>query len=87
MRETVKKDLDKMLQLGVIQPSSSPWASPIILVEKKDGEVCFCADYSKVNQVANFDAYPKPIVEEEVGPAKVHLHSGLRVTILASTSG
>ena len=62
-----------MLELGVIQCSSSPWASPVVLVEKKDGDVCFCIDYHKVNQVAKFDAYPMPRVEyvlEDVGPAK-----------------
>ena len=62
-----------MLELGAVQPSSSPWASPVVLVEKKDGDVRFCVDYRKVNQVAKFDAYPMPRVEdvlEEVGPAK-----------------
>ena len=62
-----------MLELGAIQPSSSPLASPVVLVEKKDGSVRFCVDYRKVNQVAKFDAYPMPRVEdvlEEVGPAK-----------------
>ena len=73
MRETVKKEIDKMLELGAIQPSSSPWASPVVLVEKKDGDVRFCVDYRKLNQVARFDAYPMPRVEEvleRVGPAK-----------------
>ena len=61
------------MELGAVQPSSSPWASPVVLVEKKDGDVRFCVDYRKVNQVAKFDAYPMPRVEdvlEEVGPAK-----------------
>ena len=73
MRETMKKELDKMLELGVVQPSASPWASPVVLVEKKDGDVRFCVDYRKVNEVARFDAYPMPRVEEvleQVGPAK-----------------
>ena len=73
MRDTVRKEIDKMLALGAIQPSSSPWASPVVLVEKKDGDVCFCVDYRKVNQVSKFDAYPIPRVEdvlEDVRPAK-----------------
>ena len=47
-----------MLDMGIIQPSSSPWASPTVLVEKKDGDVRFCIDYRKLNQVSKFDAYP-----------------------------
>ena len=73
MRDKVKEEIDKMLKLGAIQSSSSPWASPVVLVEKKNGDVRFCVDYRKVNQVAKFDAYPIPRVEdvlEGVGPAK-----------------
>ena len=61
-----------MLDSGVITTSVSPWASPIVLVTKKDGTVRFCVDYRKVNQVAKFDAYPMPRVEEvfeSIGPA------------------
>lgn len=61
-----------MLDLGAIQPSSSLWTSPVVLVERKDEDFHFCVDYRKVNQVAVFDAYPIPIVEDvlaEVGPA------------------
>ena len=64
-REMVKRELDEMLASGVIRPSTSPWASPIVLVEKKDGGVRFCVDFRrKLNQVARFDAYPMPLVEE-----------------------
>ena len=63
-RELVKRELDEMMAAGVIQPSTSPWASPIVLVEKKDGGVRFCVDYRRLNQVAKFDAYPMPRVEE-----------------------
>ena len=65
-----------MLQANVIRPSTiaSPWASPIVLVPKKDGSVCFCVDYRKLNQMAKFDAYPMPRMEElidTIGPAGV----------------
>ena len=53
-----------MMDAQVIQPSTSPWASPIVLVEKKDGGVRFCVDFRKLNQVAKFDAYPMPRIEE-----------------------
>ena len=73
-REVVREELDHMLQNGVIQPSTSPWASPIVLVQKKDGGVRFCVDYRKLNAVAKFDAYPMPRVEEifeQIGRAEI----------------
>ena len=63
-RKMVKRELDEILASGVIRPSTSPWASPIVLVEKKDGGIRFCVDFRKLNQVARFDAYPMPLVEE-----------------------
>ena len=44
-REVLKKDLDEMLEAGVIRPSVSQWAVPIVLVSKKDGGQCLCIDY------------------------------------------
>ena len=73
-RELVKQELDQMLKARVIRPSTSPWASPIVLVTKKDGCVRFRVDYRKLNKVAKFDAYPMSRIEElidTVGPAKI----------------
>ena len=59
----MKQELDRMLKAKVIRPSTSPWASPIVLVNKKDGDIRFCVDYRKLNQLARFDAYPMPRIE------------------------
>lgn len=49
-----------MLDDNIIEPSSGPWASPILLVKMKDGSICFSIDYRKSNVVVKKDAYPLP---------------------------
>ena len=67
---TVKEEIDKMLAKDVIEPSDSPWASPIVLVKKKDGSVRFCIDYRKLNDVTVKDAYPLPNIEDNIDALK-----------------
>ena len=63
-REEASRLLKEMLDKKVIQPSSSPWASPIVLVPKKDGSVRFCINYRKVNAITRRDAYPLPRIDD-----------------------
>jgi hypothetical protein len=56
--------LRKMLDNGVIQLSSSEWASVPVLVRKKDSGMRWCIDYGKLNSVTVKDVYPLPLIEE-----------------------
>lgn len=60
---TADKCIDEMLQQGVIQPSTSPWASPVVLLKKKDGSTRFAIDYRALNTVTRKDAYPLPRID------------------------
>ena len=59
-RETIRSQVQEMLACGAIRPSQSPWASPVVLVSKKDGDTRFCIDYRKLNDVTIKDAHPLP---------------------------
>lgn len=63
-RAEVEKQVNDMLSQGVIQPSTSPWSSPIVLVKKKDGSYRFCVDYRKLNSITKVDAHPLPRVDD-----------------------
>ena len=65
-RTLVEEEVRKMLDEGIIEPSSSPWAAPIVLVKKKSGGVRFCVDYRKLNAVTRKDAYPLPRIDETI---------------------
>ena len=56
--------IQKMLDFGIIEPSCSDWASPPVLIRKKDKSVRYCLDYRSLNTVTVKDAYPLPRIEE-----------------------
>ena len=63
-RTIIQQQVDRMLKQGVIEPSESPWSSPVVLVKKKTGEWRFCVDYRKLNEVTVNDVYPLPRIED-----------------------
>ena len=72
-RDSVQKEVKDMLAQGIIEPSTSEWASPIVPIKKEDGTLRICVDYRRLNSVSKMDAYPMPRVDEiidRVGSAK-----------------
>ena len=59
MRENLKREIEGMLRFGIIGESSSPFASPIVIVKKKNRSDRICIDYRKLNKLTV--AYPKPM--------------------------
>ena len=65
-RQQVHELLNRMLKDDIIQPSSSPWAVPVVLVKKKNGSLRFCVDYRRLNEVTRKDAYPLPRIDDTI---------------------
>ena len=63
-RQVIDEEVEKMMEAGVIEESNGPWASPVVLVKKKDGSTRFCVDYRRLNMATVKDAYPLPRVED-----------------------
>ncbi|CAM4595665.1 unnamed protein product [Caretta caretta] len=63
-KTAIKREIQDTLQMGVIHPSGSAWASPVVLVPKPDGEICFCVDNCQLNSVTPPDNYPVPRTDE-----------------------
>ncbi|GBM86428.1 Transposon Ty3-I Gag-Pol polyprotein [Araneus ventricosus] len=63
-KEEADNLVKEMVDNGIIEESSGPWASPIVLVKKKDGSTRFCVDYRKLNEITKKDSYPLPRIDD-----------------------
>ena len=63
MREELRNEVDSMLEMGLVRPSTSPYASPIVMVKKKDDSNRVCVDFRKLNKITEVD--PEPITMAE----------------------
>jgi hypothetical protein len=60
----LKKQIDELLEKGYIRPRTSPWAAPVLFVEKKYGTRRMCIDYRALNEVTIKNKYPLPRIED-----------------------
>ena len=58
LKQEIKKEIDNMLRLDIIEPCTSSYASPVVIVKKADGSNRFCCDFRKLNKITVFDAEP-----------------------------
>ncbi len=65
-KDSVRQEIQEMLEHGIIEPTSSDWALPMVVVRKKDHTIRICVDYRKLNAKSRMDAYPVPRVDDMI---------------------
>lgn len=80
MKNEIEKQTKEMLHDDIIEPSTSPWNSPVVLVKKSNGEMRLCVDYRHLNSVTEPECFPLPRLEDvfdTIGISKTKIFSVL----------
>ena len=64
LRQELKKHIQELLDADIIQPSTSEYSSPVVLVRKRDGSTRFCIDYRSINKVSRPTSYALPKITD-----------------------
>ena len=64
LRHKISEMVQQMMKEGIVEESSSPWASPVVIVKKKDNSLRFCVDYHRLNAVTRKDVFPLPRIDD-----------------------
>lgn len=63
-QQFIDDEVASMIARGIVRPSTSPWAAPVVLVPKKDGRMRFCVDYRALNAKTHLDGFPMPQIQD-----------------------
>ena len=64
VRKQEQEQLKEMLKQEIVRPSCSLWASPVVMIKKKDGTLRFCIDFPKLNDITVKDTHPFPRIDD-----------------------
>jgi hypothetical protein len=63
-KDEIERQVKSLISYELITSSTSPFAFPVLLVQKKDGTSCFCVDYRRLNSIIVKNKFPMPLVDE-----------------------
>ena len=70
LKGEIQSEVDKLLARGIVEPSESSWASPLVPVRKKNGKLRLCIDYRAVNACTRRDSFPLPHINDAISKFK-----------------
>ena len=63
LKDNVDEEVKRLMEDGLVTPSKSPWASPIVILHRKDGTIRLCIEYRKLNEITRKNSYPLPRID------------------------